>query len=273
MDIFPIRHLFRAVHNDAPCVAADHALVADLSAAHCIKRRNRQHGIHFLTVLSLCDFLPIGNHAAQGCLQCIVTHKSCFVQIAQLFLHSERQIPRGDILFRLFGQFPLGLHGLLEAFFVHSHACFFCHILRQVDGEAVGVIEHKGSGAVNLRLALALQAGDVVVDNANAIAQGHLETFFLCLDHFFNEGQFFNQFRVVLAHQFCHFGAELVQECALNAQRFAKAHSTAQNTAQHIASALIAGQYAVADQKGAGTGMVGNHPEGEAPMIFIVGLS
>ena len=37
--------------------------------------------------------------------------------------------------------------------------------------------------------------------------------------------------------------------------RFAKAHSTTQNTAQHIASALIAGQYAVADQEGAGTGM------------------
>ena len=190
MHIFAVRHFFCAVHNDSPCAAADHALVSDLSAAHSIKRRNRQHCIHFLAVLSLRNLLPVGYHAAQGCfcLQCIVAHKLCFFQIAQLFLHSERQIPGGNILFRFFGQLPLGLHGLLETFLIHGHACFLCHILGQINGEAVGVIEHKGRSAVNLRLALALQAGNVVIDNANAVAQGHLETFFLCLDHFFDEG-------------------------------------------------------------------------------------
>ena len=62
---------------------------------------------------------------------------------------------------------------------------------------------------------------------------------------------------------------QLHQEGAVDAQHTAMAGSAAQQAAQHIAAALVAGQHAVAHHKHGGTDMVGDHADGNIVVLIL----
>ena len=66
------------------------------------------------------------------------------------------------------------------------------------------------------------------------------------------------QVGIVAAHLVDHGVGHLRQEGRIEADDLAEARRAAQDHAQHILAAFVAGQHAVADQEGARAGMVGN---------------
>ena len=54
-------------------------------------------------------------------------------------------------------------------------------------------------------------------------------------------------------------------------KRGAVAHGPAENAAQHIVAAVVAGDYAVGNQESAGADVVGNYAIGEAGLTWVIG--
>jgi hypothetical protein len=71
-----------------------------------------------------------------------------------------------------------------------------------------------------------------------------------------------HQFRVGFAHDGGQIGDQFVEEGGLATQLVAVADGAADDAAQHVAAAFVAGNDAVDDQEGTGADVVGDDLEG-----------
>ncbi len=88
---------------------------------------------------------------------------------------------------------------------------------------------------------------------------GGEETLFFQLEDALHARLLCDQFRIGTAHLFHQIGHHLVEERLARAELVAVADGAADDAAQHIAAAFVAGDDAVGDQEGTGADVVGQH--------------
>ena len=169
----------------------------------------------------------------------------------------------------LAGADTLLLHLLVEALAVQGHALVLHHLGRQVDGEAICVIQLEGVGAGEHRLALSLVVRQQLVEDLHAAVDGLGEVLLLGADHLSDIGLLLPQVGIgglVLMDDGLH---HFIQEGLIDAQQLAVAGGPTQQAAQHVAPALVAGQDAVADHHGGGADVVGDNTQGHISLVAL----
>ncbi|MNJ33077.1 hypothetical protein D3C77_277560 [compost metagenome] len=156
------------------------------------------------------------------------------------------------------GTLTLGFHLALEACFVDGQLAFAGDVGGQVHREAVGVIELEHHVTRNHA---ALELGQVLLEDLQALLQGLGELLFFSLEHALDVGLLLRELRECFAHLGHQGGNDLVEEAAGGAQLVTVAASATDDAAQHVAAAFVGRQHAVGNQEAAGTDVVGHHFE------------
>ena len=251
-------------------VCGEGALVADL-AAHLgvegglIQHHNGLHAGHQL--LGLLILHHQGDHLGPLHSGVIIAHKLGLGDVLAELHAGPAQIAQG--LTGLAGPLALLLHLLVELLLVQGHALLLHHLQGQVDGEAIGVVQLEGVAAGEGLLPLGLVAGEHLVEDLQAAVDGLGEVLLLHPDDLGDIGLTLPQLGIV-ALVFVNNGVHyLIQEGTVHTQQLSVAGGPAQQAAQHIAPALVAGQHAVADHKGGGADVVGDDPQGHVDGVAL----
>ena len=160
----------------------------------------------------------------------------------------------------------------VEAFQVHCIAFFGGDEFREVDGEAVSVVQHKGIGPGNH-----LGGGvfvHVVFQHADAAVQGAQESVFFFLDYAGDEFLLGLELRIGASHIGHQLGDEAAQEGLREAQEgVAVADGAAEDAANHVAGLHVGRQLAVGNGEGDGADVVCNYAHGHldvaAFLVFV----
>ena len=147
-------------------------------------------------------------------------------------------------------------HAGVKAGHVDLVACVLADLAREVDGEAVGVVQLEGNGAGKLRALLELGKGGLELGLAGV--EGGVEALLLGAQQAQDEGLVLGELRVHVGHEAHDLGGVGGQEDALDAEQAAVVDRAAQQAAQHVAAALVGGQDAVADHERDGAAVVGH---------------
>ena len=255
----------------------DHTVVGHLTAHFGIERgliQNHQHaclgavvgshGVHQLAAIAqsqhLAAVLQGGVAGKHGGLGVQLGKQVCF--------------PAGNILGQtlLAGTLFLLIHFAAESFFIHSEAALGSDLFHKIQREAEGIVQLKCLDAAQNAGFAALHTVDQAVENVHACIDGFIEACFLGANDLFNIFFMLTQLGIAHLAALDHGIHQLHQEGAVDAQHTAMAGSAAQQTAQHIAAALIAGQHTVAHHKHGGTDMVGDHADGNIVVLILAVL-
>ncbi len=153
--------------------------------------------------------------------------------------------------------FLLRRHRALEGRHVDLEAALASDVGREVDGEAVGVVELERRLAVQaLRI-----AGERRVEDRHAGHERLGEALFLLFQRGGDAGLLARELGVGVAHLAHDFGDELVEEGRGLPQLVAVTHAAARDAPQDVAAALVSGDHAVAHQEGAGADVVRDHSQ------------
>ena len=272
MNKFAVRGFAHGQHPDFCVAAGNPTLVPGLAAAFRIKRRLIQHNHAFRPLVQsagLFSFGDDGQHLALA-FQAVVTDKASGGQFLQ------RNVVAGPAQACAASGLPsplaLGFHHLLKGLSGQLHVSFFQNFNGQIDGKSIGIIQTESVFA---------RQGIVSFDRPDHLVQLEQTAFhrsgkplLLCADQLLDVSLLFPQLGVsafiLLYRRFGHF----IEKRLDDAQQTAVAGGPAQQTAQHIASALVGGRDAVARQHDAGANMVGNNAQGNVPLfVFTVGCS
>ncbi len=249
--------------NWAPLWAVDGAVVGHLAAHLGVEGGLVQHhdGLH-------------AGHDLLGLL--VLHHQSHYLGVVNGGMVIAHKLGLGHVLAELHagpaqiaqslpglpGPLALLLHLLVELILVQGHALLLHHLQGQVDGEAVGVIELEGVGAGEGLLPLGLVALQHLIEDAQAAVDGLGEVLLLHPDDLGDIVLTLPQLGVVALVLVDDGVAHLIEEGLVHTQELAVAGGPAQQAAQHVATALVGGQHAVADHEGGGADVVGDHAEG-----------
>ena len=131
--------LERIQHVELTTRVVDHSLVAHLAARLGVERRAVQHDHAQLTGLEFVHRMAVGvqgQHFGVG-RQVVIAHKIVArARIVERLVHLE--------LARSAGLGFLFFHGSGKSSLVHAQATFAAHVGRQVEREAVGVVQLEG---------------------------------------------------------------------------------------------------------------------------------
>ena len=255
-------------HHKLRAVGGDDAVVGHLTAHLGVERGLIQHhdGVHAAD--DLLHQLPIGHDGQHiGVVQLVILvagkHGGGHI-LAELHAGPAQIAQR---LAGLAGALLLLGHQGLEGRLVHGHALLGHHLRRQVDGEAEGIVQLEGVAAGKHRLALLLVSCQHLAVDTHTAVDGAGEILLLGADDLGDIALLLPQVGVlalVLMHHRVH---HLIQERLVDAQQLAVAGGAAQQTAQHIAAALVAGQDAVADHECGGADVVGDDAQAHVPLL------
>ncbi len=165
-------------------------------------------------------------------------------------------------LLRRPGPLFLFLHQLLETLEIHAQAAFLGHKLRQVDGEAVGVVKLESVLAAD-RLGGSLSrpvGGDG--KEVQAAVERPAEAGLLRLNHGRDVLGPLPDLGKGVAETVHDHGDQLVEERIVQIELAAEPRGPAENPAQDVAPALVGGRGAVGDREGQSADMVRDDAEG-----------
>src|SRR5690606_33140102 len=111
------------------------------------------------------------------------------------------------------------------------------------------------------------------VKDLHAVFEGFAEAFLFLAQDLLDARLLGGKLRIGVAHLGHQIRHQLMEKQARLTQLVAMAQSTANDAAQYIATAFVAGNDAVYDQKAAGAYMVGNHLEGIVVQIRYTGFA
>ena len=283
MNKIPFRSLLHIQNFQAGVAAGQGALVGHLAAHFRIERSVIQHHQNaFLGAIvgrnRVFQALFIRQSQHSGLFsQGIITGESggSRIQFPEDIRSPARNITAQTILA---GLLLLLLHFDAEVLFIHQDTRFGRDFLGQIQRETERIVQLE-SIQTGQNLFLTFQRGlfDAVnqaAQDCHALINGLVEPLFLGADDLLDVIGVFFQFGIAglvfMDNGIHQFG----QERTVDAQHPAMAGSAAQQTAQHIAAALIRRQNAVADHKGGGTNVVGDHADGDIGLfILTVGLA
>jgi hypothetical protein len=132
------------------------------------------------------------------------------------------------------------------------------HVLREIEREAIGVVEPERDLAGQRRARSDL--ADLVVEQAEAAAEGLLEPGLLELQRLGDQRLGAGELRIGLAGELDQRRHELPHHRLGRAHHVGVAHGAAHDAAEHVAAALVRRQDAVGDQERGGAQVVGDHP-------------
>ncbi len=165
------------------------------------------------------------------------------------------------------GAVPLLLHQAAEAGLVDLEALLLGHLQGEVDREAVGVVQLERLLAGEHHTAGLLGLGDRGVQQVGAGAQG-LQEGVLLGDHDRLDALAVGlQLRVLRGHRLDRDVDQFLGDRLGGAQQAHVADRAAQDAAQHVAAALVAGGDAVADQHQRGAEVVGDHAQRDVGLV------
>ena len=253
-------------------LGADKALIAHLSATFGVERRLVHHDLYGCPSFSRPDFSPIAHQRVDltlGCLQLIAQEFGGAMGLGQ----AE---PNGGIR-RATGPRPSGarlglllFHGGVKALHVHRTGLFAQHVLRQVQGEAVGVIKLKRHRT--RQIGPVGQTVQLVIQQPQATVERGLEPGFLQLQRLFDQALGAGKLRIGPAHLPHQGGHQTVHHRILRTQHMRVPHSTSHDAAQHIAAAFVGRRDTVGDQERNRAQMVGDHPVAGLALAIRVGI-
>ena len=155
----------------------------------------------------------------------------------------------------------LAVHQVLEALRVDAEALLGGQLHREVEGEAVRVVELEGLlGADPLGAGLARPL-DVLGEEPRALLQRLAERLLLGREPHVDRPGLRVQLGVARAHELAHDGGEAGQERALDADPAALQHRAPHEAAQHVAAVLVGRDDAVGDQEGHPPRVVGENAQ------------
>jgi hypothetical protein len=111
------------------------------------------------------------------------------------------------------------------------------------------------------------------LNDGHAMLDGFEEAVFFLLQRRHDARLMLRQFRVGNAHFSNQIGHHPVEEGGAGAELVAVANGAANDAAQHVAAAFVAGNNAIGEQEGAGADMVGQHFERRAVHVGIRGFA
>ena len=255
--------LDRPLHVDDPklhAVGGDDALVGDLAAALGVEGGAVEHDLPALARLDLGHGLAVDDQPDDGGLarELLVGQEVGGAVGPQVAPHLGVRVAR---LLRLgVGLGPLALlaHQVREALAVDLEPLLGGHLQGQVDREAVGVVQLERLVAREGRPAALLGARHGGVEDRGAGREGAPERLLLRVRDLRDAVEAALQLGVALLHPLERHGQQLGQARVLVAEQPHRAHRAAQHPAQHVATALVAGGDAVADQHQRGAHVVGD---------------
>src|SRR5450830_1731469 len=251
-------------HLEQTASAAQHALVAHLAAGLGVEGGRVEHGD---AVVARLQFLHLHAIAVQGDDGGVVHQRVVADEfgLGAAVFHAGRHLEFAGGA----GRFLLLLHGGIEAGFIDGHAALAADVGRQVQREAVGVVQGEGGGAVELVAAL----GQLGFQDFHAVFQGLAETLFFLADGLGDAGLGFRQLGIGGAHLDVEVFHQFIEEGLALAQHVAVAQGAADDAAQDVAMAFGAGNDAVDDQKGSGADVVSDHAQRFAFQVGRTGLA
>ena len=161
----------------------------------------------------------------------------------------------------------LPAHRRLEAGGVDGDAALAADVGRQVEREAVGVVQLERELAAQrafrpgggLAFGSGAQLGQLGLEDLHAVRDGLEEAFLLLLQHVGRALLVAPQLRIGLAHLGREVGDQLVEERLARAELVAVPDRAPRDPAQHVAASLVARDHAVDDGERAGPDVVGDH--------------
>ena len=170
----------------------------------------------------------------------------------------------------LLGRPALFLHHGVEAVPVQFYALLRRHLLRQVHGEAVGVVQPERLRPGEDRLPPLLMGGEQVVADLQPRVQGPGEVLLFCTDDLRDIRLFLPQVGIGALVLPDHGVHHVVQERPPDPQEASVTGGAAQETAQDVAPARVAGQDPVADHHDGGADVVRDDPQGHVGLVVLV---
>ena len=256
--------LRRLLDLDVAFRTAEHTLVADLTAAFGIERRAVQRDLDlvafhrfFHTRVAFHDRL----------------HRPVRVQF-QIAEKLSRRDDAADVgIYGLgLGDFepsalaralPLLFEGFLKSGLIQRQSLISRRIGCEVQGEAIGIVEFEQCLAGNDRLLRPLDVRDHLIEQTKSLVQGVEKPYLFSLRDMLDRRTMPFQLGIGALHPNNHGFRQAMEKRPVEAEteRPPIAHGSAQNAAEDVASALIAGQYPVRHQEGNGAAVVSQHPE------------
>ena len=236
--------------------AGDRAVVGDLTAHLGVHRRPVEHHDSLDACGDLTAGLVLrhdGEHGALG-LVFVIADELRLGNILTEVDAGPAEVAEG--LACLSCADLLLLHELLEGFEVDLHALLARHLDRQVDREAVGVIELEGICTGENGFVVFLMLRQHLGENAHAAVDRAGKVLLLYADDAGDIGGALAQVGIVALVLVDDRLNNITQERMVHAEQLAVAGSAAEQAAQHIAAALIRGQHAVGDHKDGCTDVV-----------------
>ena len=233
-------------------LALDHALVGDLAAAGRVERRLDELGQHAPVLLR--DRRDGGRLlgrlvAGEGGRLAALGEGGDLVALAV-----------GGAAARAARAAALLVHKLLEALLVDAHALLGRELERELQREAVGVVEQEGLVGADALLARRLGARDDVVEQPHALLERAPEGLLLAREPHADRVRVLVQLGVCVAHQLAHEVRVARHEAGLDAEPAALHDRAAHHPAQHVAAVVVGGDDAVGDQEARPARVVGEDP-------------
>ena len=232
--------------------AFDNAGVAHFAAHFGVERSQAQHNLGGVARGDGVDALAFLDERAnaRACAHAVVAHEFGSANFFEnVGMHAAVRAPCGFRVFHVCraSALTLGFHAALKALHVDLHAAIGAHFLGNLNGETVGVVQGKRLLAGKR---IALEFLERLSQIHLALAKGRAEALLFGKNDAANELAVIDDFGVHVAHKLHDFIDVLVEERALDAHRVRLLDGAAQQTAQHVAAALVGGKNAVGNHEG-----------------------
>ena len=159
-------------------------------------------------------------------------------------------------------------HGCFKALLVNRQSLVTSVFLRQLDWEAVSIVELEGRLPVDLVGTVLLGFSDHVVQEVQTTVQGCTEAVFFGLDDGSNVVGILQDIWVVVLHDLANRWDHLSQEWLVDAQLLAGNHGPPEQTPDDIAPTHVGWQGTVTDGKGDCPDVVGD--DLELDIVFLI---
>ncbi len=252
-------------HLDTLALGSEPTRVAYLSTHLCVERRAVQHYlIEFLVLLFYLAVTQDGGFAFEK----VVADK---LRFAFAYYHPVACLHCCCVACTFF----LLAHLNIEASRIYLHTVLAEDKLREVEREAVGVVEREGIGSAHDGFSCRLRLCNLRIQEADTRLKRAEESFFLFLYHLLDKYLLRYEFGVGVAHCFDEDRHEAVEKgFAPSEEGVAVAHCTAQDTADDVAGSRVRGQLPVGDGESYCADMVCHDAHGNVlTFVFAVGCT
>ena len=162
---------------------------------------------------------------------------------------------------------PLLLHEGVERGAVDGEARLLRDLERQVDREAVGVVQEEGLGPRQRCPAGGLRLRERLVEDRRSRREGAQERLLLGERVLGDALPVGRDDRVGVLHRIARHGEQLAERRLVDAQQPHRADRAAHQPAEDVAAPVVRGRHAVREQHERGADVVGDHPEADVVLV------